>query len=210
MAPFWTTNNDAGDRSDGDFVVTNPTALVDLEAYWRGLAPAGRVPRRGDLDPARMGDVIEDALIVERVAPGVARIRVAGQRIASLAAAEPRGMPLSVLFTPEARGRLATQLEVAFRMPSVVELPLTAARAAGRPALSGRLLLLPLCDDTGTVSRCLCALVADGRPGRGPRRFSFLDEARIRHEPLDREPRDPPRPLRPARGAPLRLVVDNG
>jgi hypothetical protein len=210
MARFWTTKNDVGDRTDGDFVVTNPTALVDLEAYWRGLAPAGRVPRRSDLDPARMGDVIEDALIVERVAPGVARIRVAGQRIAALAATEPRGMPLSVLFTPQARSRLATQLEVAFRMPSVVELPLTAARAPGRPALSGRLLLLPLCDDTGIVSRCLCALVADGRPGRGPRRFSLPDAAPIRHEPLDGAPMGSPHRHRAAGGAPLRLVVDNG
>ncbi|WP_084860455.1 PAS domain-containing protein [Salibaculum halophilum] len=207
MARFWGMTDDAGDRTGDDFVVTNPTALVELESYWRGLAPTGRVPRRCDLDPAAMGDVIEDALIVERVAPGVARIRVAGQRIAALTAAEPRGMPLSVLFTPEARGRLATQLEVAFRTPSVVELPLTAARAPGRPALSGRLLLLPLCDDTGAVSRCLCALVADGRSGRGPRRFSLLDDARIRHEPLDLDPLDPPRP---ARGTPLRLVVDNG
>jgi hypothetical protein len=199
--------DDAGNRTEGDFVVTNPTALVELETYWRGLAPAGRVPRRCDLDPAAMGDVIEDALIVERVAPGVARIRVAGQRIAALTAAEPRGMPLSVLFAPEARGGVATQLEVAFRTPSVVELPLTAARAPGRPALSGRLLLLPLCDDSGTVSRCLCALVADGRPGRGPCRFSMPDDARIRHEPLDLDPLDPPRPVR---GTPLRLVVDNG
>ncbi|HKL70557.1 PAS domain-containing protein [Salibaculum sp.] len=210
MARFWNTDgHNARNRSGADFMVTNPTALVELESYWRGLAPAGRVPRRSALDPALIGDVIEDALILERVAPGVARIRVAGQRIAVLAGSEPRGMPLSVLFTPGDRGRLATQVEVAFRMPSVVELPLRAARAPGRPALSGRLLLLPLCDDAGSVSRCLCALVADGNPGGGPRRFSILDDPSIRHEPLDRAPLDPPR-RRPAAGGPaLRLVVDN-
>jgi hypothetical protein len=202
MARIWSMKDDAGDRTEGDYVVTNPTALVELEAYWRGLAPAGRVPRRCDLDPARMGDVIEDALIVERVARGVARIRVAGQRIAAMADAEPRGMPLSVLFAPEARGRLATQLEVAFRTPSVVELPLRAARAPGRPALSGRLLLLPLCDDSGAVSRCLCALVADGRPGRGPRRFGVVDGAPIRQEPLHLVRPGPARGTRPAGARP--------
>ncbi|MDR9483338.1 MAG: PAS domain-containing protein [Salibaculum sp.] len=146
--------------------MTNLTALIDLESYWRGLAPAGGVPRRADLDPACMGDVIEDALILEPVVPGVARIRVAGRRIMALIGSEPRGRPLSALFVPADRGRLATQTEVAFRMPSVVELAL---RAPGRPALSGRLLLLPLSDDFGAVTRCLCALVADGRPARSPR-----------------------------------------
>lgn len=196
-------------RPNSAIAVTNLTALIDLESYWRGLAPAGGVPRRADLDPVCMGDVIEDALILEPVVPGVARIRVAGRRIMALIGSEPRGRPLSALFVPADRGRLATQTEVAFRMPSVVELALRAPRAPGRPALSGRLLLLPLSDDFGAVTRCLCALVADGRPGRSPRPFPLCADQRIRHNPLDRAPIDPPRPRRAAGGPALRLVVDN-
>lgn len=199
-----------GDRADSQFTVTNPTALVNLEAYWNTLSPDGRIPRRTDLDPARLGELIEDAMIVERVAPGVARIRVAGQRIAALVGSEPRGMPLSVLFEGADRGRLATQVEIAFKMPSVVELPLEGVRGLGRPALSGRLLLLPMRDEFDRVSRCLGALVADGRLGRSPRQFRLCSKDRVRHEPLDVDPPEAPR-LKQAKGRPaLRLVVDNG
>ncbi|PWG15712.1 PAS domain-containing protein [Salibaculum griseiflavum] len=199
----------ASDSTDSDFTVTNPTALVDLQAYWHSLAPDGRIPRRSDLDPACLGELIEDAMIVERVAPGVARMRVAGQRIAALVGAEPRGMPLSVLFEAADRGRLATQVEIAFKMPSIVELPLEGVRGLGRPALSARLLLLPMRDEFDRVSRCLGAMVADGRVGRAPRQFKLCAEDRIRHEPLHL---DPPETARApfAKGRPaLRLVVDN-
>ena len=153
--------------------------------------------------------------------------RRTGQRIAALTGSEPRGMPLSVLFAPASRSRLATQVELAFRMPSVVELALRAPGYPRQRALSGRLLLLPLQDNTGAVTRCLCALVADGRTrgrtggrtGRGLRQFMLCDDEHLRHEPLDparvapqstdqhpgesqtRAPEGPP---------PLRLVEDNG
>jgi hypothetical protein len=67
-----------------DVIMTNPIALNELEHYWSSLPRTRGVPLRKDVDPVAMGALLEDSFILERDAPGVARIRVAGRNIAKL------------------------------------------------------------------------------------------------------------------------------
>jgi len=50
---------------------------------------------------------------------------------------------------------MALHLEKAFSTPGLVEIELTSPRAVGQPKLHGKILLLPLRDDHGRVSRMM-------------------------------------------------------
>ncbi len=174
--------------------------LADMERYWRLMRGARRLPVRHDLDPARIDAALPHSCVLERIAPGVARIRVAGQKLSAHLSGDARGLPLSTLFQPASRQRLAELLEMVFDEPALVDLPVLSEAGLGRPPLSGRLLLLPLRDAKGGVTQALGALMVDGPPGRRPRRFSIPARPEPRIERLER---------RPERRH-LQLVVNNG
>jgi hypothetical protein len=48
-----------------DVIMTNPTALNELEQYWSSLPRTRGVPLRKDVDPAAMGALLEDSFILE-------------------------------------------------------------------------------------------------------------------------------------------------
>lgn len=219
------TTEDTAPRIDSvdqaeDVLMTNPTACAELERYWASLPRSNGVPSRKDVDPVAMTGMLEDSFILERVAPGVARIRVAGRNIGQLLGIEPRGLPITASFLPQARVELAQHIETAFGTPSLVELAIEAPRAVGQPCLQGKLIMLPLRDDHGRVSRMIGMLVMSGRRGIGGRRFTISDRTPARIDPivgLHAVPATNTIPLRPsllkkekADDKPaLRLVVSN-
>jgi len=209
-----------------DVLMTNPTALHELESYWASLPRRNGVPMRKDVDPAAMAGLLEDSFILERVAPGVARIRVAGRNFGRLIGVEPRGLPLTAAFLTDARAEMSKHLEAAFMSPAIVELALEAPRAVGQPHLQGKILLLPLRDDHGRVSRMLGVLVMSGLRGLGGRRFIVSAKTPARVEPVlglhtvatgaapvavaPQRPSLAPQPNKKAEDKPaLRLVVSN-
>lgn len=154
--------------------------LHQVRAYWEGLRRGCLVPERGDLDPRGMEQALEHVFLLDRIAPGIARLRLAGRHLADLLGMEPRGMPLTTFFLPMARGAAETLMEEVFSGPAVVELALEAGREIGGRRLEGRMLLLPLMDD-GRCDKALGCLVTMGELGRRPRRFAI---ARQRTEAL--------------------------
>ena len=154
-------------------------ALAAFEAYWNEMRRGAQVPRRSDIDPRGIEPLLSNAFIVERIAPGLARMRIAGSHLTDLMGMEVRGMPISAFLEPSSRDALAHHLVRLFDEPATVRLSLSAPGRPSAPTLSGTLLLLPLRSDLGDVSRALGCLVSDGKIGRGPRRFA-IDEAVIR------------------------------
>ncbi len=146
-------------------------ALKQIEAYWQGLRPGQQVPRRSDIDPRGIEAALEYAFILERIAPGLARFRIAGMHLNDLMGMEVRGMPFTTFFTPSARRAVSQVLESVFSGPEIAELSLKAERGIGKPAIDARVLLLPLRSDLGDVSRVLGCLASHGTIGRSPRRF---------------------------------------
>ncbi len=152
------------------------SASVAMRAYWESLRQGGAVPLRSDIDPRAIEGALPYAFILERIAPQVARFRVAGQHLTELIGSDARGMPLTTFFLAGSRDRAAAALEQVFQGPEVAELDLRAPGGLagfGRRTLTGRMLLLPLRSDLGDVTRALGCLVTDDMIGRAPRRFEI-------------------------------------
>ena len=194
----------------------NHAVLQSLEAYWQTLRGAQTIPARTDVATSKIDHALPYAFILQRVAPGTARFRVAGQRLHDLLKMEARGMPLGTFFLPQAREQIEQLVEAAFTDPAIISVPLVSPGTLMRPAITGRMLFLPLRDTAGKNTRMLGALVTDQDAGSRPRRFMIEAGARIRHDPIGTPraatqiivppPAKRPNALRPA----LRLVVNNG
>lgn len=143
-----------------------------VRGYWEALREQGGVPRRDRIDPRGLADHLDKVFLVERIAKGQARFRLAGMHLNDMLGMDVRGMPLSSLFEPVARTKLAAELEQVFDAPSILEIWLEAERGTGRPALSGRMLLLPLVGSAGEPDLALGCFVTEGAIGRQPRRFA--------------------------------------
>lgn len=153
--------------------------LRQMEAYWNALRRDGGIPLRSQIDPRGLEQLLQYAFILERIAPGVARFRIAGNHLTELAGMEVRGMPFTAMLTPDARDKIRPALESVFDSPAVIELQLNGESGLRQPALEARAILMPLRSDLGDVSRILGAFVSDGQVGRTPRRFD-LDTCTVR------------------------------
>ena len=147
--------------------------MAEVRAYWEALRKGRDVPVRSDIDPRGIENALEHAFIIERIAPGMARFRLAGMHLNDLMGMEVRGMPLTAMFSPVGRKRVAEALEACFNGPNVVEMTLEAESGIGKPPMTAKLLLLPLKSDLGDVNRAIGCLIADGQIGRTPRRFEL-------------------------------------
>jgi len=155
-------------------------ALQQVDAYWEALRKSQLVPFRADVDPRGIESALEYAFILERVAPGHARFRIAGMHLVTLMGMEVRGMPLTTLFVPKARKSISDALEQVFTEPEKITLTLFAERGIGKPPIDGQLMLLPMKSDLGDISRVLGCLVSEGKQGRAPRRFHIRKISRSR------------------------------
>lgn len=150
-----------------------PLSLV--EAYWDALSAGREMPKRAEIDPRGIESALEYAFILERVAPGVARMRIAGTHLHDIMGMEARGMPLTAFFQQDVRVRIAGLLEEVFQTPATAEIKMTCEVGLGEPVLDARMILLPLKSDLGDVSRILGCLVCRGPLGDVPRRFDVAD-----------------------------------
>lgn len=205
-----------------DFNPMNPARIMaEMQAYWDGLRRNRAVPARSDIQPQGIRRALDYAFILERIAPGAARFRLAGQHLIDLMGMEVRGMAFCSLANTSSRGRLSDVLESVFRTPQLAQLTLHAKADYARPELSAQMLLLPLSSDLGDVTRALGCIIAAGQIGVAPRRFDLThDEVMpilaggktVAPSPsnFDRDrlaPRDPAAPRQlPAAAAPARLA----
>lgn len=151
--------------------------IRQAEAYWHALRDGAEVPLRTQIDPRGLENILEYTFVLERIAPGIARFRLAGNHLNDLAGMEVRGMPLTSFFTPAGRRQIGAVLEHVFDTPSVAELSLSGETRRGQPPVDARMILLPLRNDLGVVNRALGVLIADAPSGRPPQRFDVADLA---------------------------------
>ena len=170
------------DNSDGHSVInmsnfmsaTRFNAITEVEGYWEAIRAGRLVPRRSDIDPRGIERALEFAFILERVAPGIARMRVAGSHLSDIMGMEVRGMPLSAFVTPTGRNDMSEVLEQVFDSPARATLDLMSPSAIGKPAIDAKLVLLPMKSDLGDISRALGCFATHGEIGRAPRRFDIV------------------------------------
>lgn len=157
----------------------NYPAIAQVDAYWEALRDGRLMPERSEVDPRGLSSALEFAFILEHIAPGVGRIRVAGMHLNDLLGMAVCGMPMTAFFEPAARDGLSRALDAVVTQPRVADLSLSAAAGIGRPALKARLYLAPLGNGGGAVPRVLGCLQAIGGIGRAPRRFG-IDQVHLR------------------------------
>ncbi len=149
-------------------------ALREVEAYWSGLRDGRAMPARADVDPRGIQSALEYAFILERIAPGVARFRVAGMHLNDLMGMEVRGMPLTAMFVPEGRKQISAAVEAVCKTPQITTVTMTGERSIGRGPMDAQILLCPLKSDLGDATRILGCLQSKGNIGRQPRRFDIV------------------------------------
>ncbi|MFD1911945.1 PAS domain-containing protein [Halodurantibacterium flavum] len=157
--------------------------ILAVRSYWDALRLEDGIPLRSRVDPRGLETVLDHAFLLERIAPGMARFRVAGHHLGDLMGMEMRGMPLSALFLPNARDTVGRLLEGVFANPQVAEIGVQSPGGLRHEVLAGTLLLLPLRDEGGTITRAMGCLVTKGTVGRTPRRLTVTE---ARTEPLAR------------------------
>lgn len=148
--------------------------LAQVEAYWESLRGNRLMPNRSEIDPRGIEQALEYSFIVERIAPGIARLRIAGSHLSDLMGMEVRGMPLTSFIMPNSRRQVSDILEEVFETPATCTLELRSEQGTSLPPLEARMLLMPLKSDLGDVSRILGALISVGDMGRSPRRFDVV------------------------------------
>lgn len=151
----------------------------NLLRYWNATRKGWDVPRRSEIDPRGIAGMLSWTFIIEQIAPGLGRFRVAGTHLGDLLGMDVRGMPISAMLRPSARDELADGLRNLFTMPGILRAALVSPGEFRRPELEAELLILPLRDDRGEVTRAIGCLIAKGQIGKAPRRFD------IRHMRVD-------------------------
>lgn len=146
--------------------------LVELLDHWERLRGGRIAPQRSEIDPRQIENALQHAFILERVADGEARFRIAGMDLCALMGMEVRAMPATSIIQPDDRAVFSGILEKLFTKPEIVELTLEAANP-GRTALGADMLLLPMTNETGKITRVLGCLVANGTPTDTPHRFAI-------------------------------------
>ena len=203
--------------------------LAQVEACWEDARRGRLVPSRSDIMPQNLQGTLAHVFVIERLATGLARFRIAGNHLSDLIGSDVRGMPISAIFDAASRENLSDALQGLFDDPSVVRFELEASQGFGRAALSGDMMLLPLRSDLGDISRALGVVVMSGDIGRTPRKLCITGQSRrgltgFADAPVERGKIDkatekpelrrgtrgdaPKLPDKPAR-AHLRLVADN-
>lgn len=147
--------------------------LAQIEGYWNALRGTRLMPQRSEIDPRGLKGALEYCFVLERIAPGLARMRVAGSHLGDLMGMEVRGMPISSFLTSNSREEFGKALEEVFETPSVATVHLTAETGFGRSHMKARMVLMPVKSDLGDASRILGGFISDGDIGRAPRRFNI-------------------------------------
>lgn len=152
--------------------------FAELETYWQTLCAGRIMPYRDEVDPRGLAGALQNVFLVERIAPGMAQFRLAGQHLVNLMGTDLRGMPLGAMFSPQGRNRIEDSLHALFDEPARVELTLDGGRFLLRKQLTARMLLLPLRDRDGIVRRGVGCFAASSGAIRTPQTFDIMNETR--------------------------------
>ena len=150
---------------------TSPV-LEEAWRYWSSKRRGGDLPMRVALDPRGMQLILGHSMILDRVRPGTVRVRLGGRVPAMLMGMETRGLPIRAFFDLLQRGEAADLIDAGFDGPATLELDLLSEGPDG--ALAARMLVLPLLDTAGAVTKALAVIVPDRLTDGAPRRFRIV------------------------------------
>ncbi|KPA22558.1 PAS domain protein [Shimia sp. SK013] len=167
------------DKTVSDLSVENgrdgALVLDRMEDYWSGLRRGKTVPYRSDVDPRSVQRMLRHAFILERLAPGVGKLRVSCSTLTDLQGMDMRGMPIASIISEESREEFAEILEQVFAGPATARLELSTSRGFRKNGKRASMLLLPLRSDSGEINRVLGAVSVFEIGRNGPTRFDLTE-----------------------------------
>jgi hypothetical protein len=154
--------------------------LQILYTYWNGLR-AGRVaPTRLEIDPSRIGAILPEIFLLERMDSGTYCYRLAGTRLCEIFGSELRGTNLLDGWSAPDRAALANDLALTCERGAAIHLVLEAG-ADGERRVQLEATFLPLMHAERAIGRVIGAMSAMASPhwlGHDPLRARRL----ISHE----------------------------
>ena len=175
-----------------------------LISYWHEQKLGATVPARRRIDPMAIDMALPWTLIIHRNSSHSARVRVAGQKLHEGFGRDPRGMNLDALFDQQSKPELDNYLDSLFRRPAMVQIPIRTTARILRPSQPATMLLLPLADAQGKITRAIGAVCGLGYR-KWPTTMTIDQERSTRVKPVASTYKKGPDVARPA----LRLVIDN-
>lgn len=135
----------------------HPSARA-LHAYWDRLRGGRAAPERAEIDPARIGRLLGDVLLLENAENPRYGVRLAGTRLCALIGHEMRGRSFAAFFAAEDRATLFGLLDSVAdgQLPAVASL--TGETDDGR-TIDLEMILLPLRHRGKTHARMLGAIL---------------------------------------------------
>lgn len=165
----------------GEDIVLQRGAAKGLYDYWNALRRTRRAPLRGEVDPAALRSFLPTVVILERMAPGHAVFRLAGTAICAALGRELRDHNFHSLWLATQRGALMGLIDRALyeAEPALIQFQ---ASALDRRGYSGELLLLPLADRNGRLTRLLgTAGLEEPLASLGSRKLVRFEARRLLH-----------------------------
>ena len=135
----------------------------ELFAYWNRIRGSEPAPRRSDIEPGDIRRVLPDTFILEVIAPGNQRVRLAGTRMCALYGREIKGGNFLDLWSDEDRASIAGAAERVAEEGAgvVIEVELVSARDR---TVGCEFLLLPLRHGPASHDRILGSCAVHRRP----------------------------------------------
>ncbi len=128
-----------------------------IYAYWNEVR-AGRIaPRRFEIEPSRIGSILPDTFILERIDDATYRFRLAGTRIFEEFGIEFRGENFLAHWPPTDRQLLQHQFKIMTTQGGVVVMTFKATASSGGEAVY-EAILLPLTHTHQTIDRFVGAV----------------------------------------------------
>lgn len=158
----------------GQRMMRKSPLLEEAWRYWSSLRSGRNLPLRDSLDPRAMSLTLGHSMILDRVRPGVVRVRLGGRVMNSLMGMEVRGLPVRAFFDVAQRARAIDLVEQVFAAPATLELDLVSQTDSG--LTHARMLILPLQDRAGAVTKALSVIALDKFDPEPPHRFAILRE----------------------------------
>lgn len=138
-------------------------ATIEIFAYWDALRGNRDVPARGEIEPAKVRDILADLFIMEKTTQGDIRFRLAGTRICALFARELRGTTFDAIWRAEQTRRLAQIAADVMAQKAPVVLSAQGLTGDGE-RISMEMILLPLRSPDGRIDRIIGALTPLSKP----------------------------------------------
>jgi len=146
--------------------------LHELAVYWTNLN-SGDLPRRSDIDPRQLERVLPYLFILDRTGADNATIRLGSTQLETLTGAPMKGMQFSDLIDPSSRDMISRGFEKLWVKKTPQSFDITSSFTDQRDTISGKVILFPLRDVFGRVTKAIGALQVMGRIKYPPYTFDI-------------------------------------